>query len=193
MWGTRRVANRGGKFQPPRARLITWGLHSHATYLSLTFSLRMMMSPLLGLGGPSLKWKEIMCMHAGLGLPLALCLRQAFGLGGPSLRWKEITCTQGLAAIGTLLKASASDKWWRGSKIKHLELTGDGLGLAPSQWGERYMAHINGELPTLGTGECPACCSRKVGSFFRVDSLPGVVSRMDSLSGLEPCPGSNAF
>ncbi|KAG1668299.1 hypothetical protein FOA52_011196 [Chlamydomonas sp. UWO 241] len=95
----------------------------------------------VSLSGPDVTFGELAavldCM-AGYAPVKNLCL------------WSCNVGDKGMVALGTLLKAASSDKWWRGSKIKHLEVCGDGLGLKPEQWNERYMAHVNGELPTLG-------------------------------------------
>lgn len=40
---------------------------------------------------------------------------------------------QGLLTIAQLLRAS-SDKWWKGSKIKLLEIVNDGMGIPLEKW-----------------------------------------------------------
>ncbi|GFH12844.1 predicted protein, partial [Haematococcus lacustris] len=58
---------------------------------------------------------------------------------------------KGLLALSQLLKAS-SDRWWKGSKLRLLELVADGVGTPPDKWPERFFHHMNGGLAMHGAG-----------------------------------------
>ncbi|GAX83285.1 hypothetical protein CEUSTIGMA_g10711.t1 [Chlamydomonas eustigma] len=97
----------------------------------------------ISLQGPDIGWQHLAAVLdclAGYTSVKNLCL------------WACNIGDEGLMRLATMLKSSAAaDKWWKGSKLKHIEICRDGSTLRPEQWSERYMAHVTGELPTLGS------------------------------------------
>ena len=53
---------------------------------------------------------------------------------------------EGLVKLAQFIKSSGADKWWRGSKLKHVEICRDGSKLSPGQW---WVTH-DGALASLG-------------------------------------------
>eukprot|EP00798_Chlamydomonas_sp_ICE-L_P022864 gene22864-30037_t len=66
--------------------------------------------------------------------------------------WSCNMADEGMHALSQFIKASATDRWWRGSKLKMIELISDGADFPPDRWQERYMAILRGALVTQGPG-----------------------------------------
>ena len=55
---------------------------------------------------------------------------------GRDLAQRRVRRDEGLVKLAQLIKSSGADKWWRGSKLKHVEICRDGSTLSPGQWWE---------------------------------------------------------
>lgn len=73
---------------------------------------------------------------------------------------------QGIVALSQHLRSSAN-KWWKGSKLRLLEVTKDGAGFPAARWAERYLAMMFGDtgMQTFGPGfEMPNLLRGRTGS-----------------------------